>query len=91
MAVATPALAALTKAGVPHKIFQFELVSDLSESGDIAPDQVFKTLIITLLRAQLAVAIVPVPSKLSVKAAAAALGAARAAMAEPADAERSTG
>jgi hypothetical protein len=36
---ATPALAVLTKAGVPHEIFRFEVISDLSESGDIAPDQ----------------------------------------------------
>jgi Cys-tRNA(Pro)/Cys-tRNA(Cys) deacylase len=87
---ATPALAVLTKAGVPHEIFRFEVISDLSESGDIAPDQVFKTLIIALPR-ELAVAIVPVPSRLSLKAAAAALGAAKASMAEPGVAERVTG
>jgi Cys-tRNA(Pro)/Cys-tRNA(Cys) deacylase len=87
---ATPALTALIKADAPHEIIEFEVVSDLSESGDIAPDQVFKTLIIALPD-ELAVAIVPVPSKLSLKAAAAALGAAKARMAEPAAAERSTG
>ena len=87
---ATPALAALIKAGVPHEMLQFEVISDLSESGDIAPDQVFKTLIIALPR-ELAVAIVPVPSRLSLKAAAAALGVAKASMAEPAAAERATG
>jgi Cys-tRNA(Pro)/Cys-tRNA(Cys) deacylase len=87
---ATPALAALLKAGVPHEIFQFEVISDLSQSGNIAPEQVFKTLIIALPD-ELAVAVVPVPSKLSLKAAAAALGAAKASMAEPATAERSTG
>ena len=54
---ATPALAALIKAGVPHEILQFEIISDLSESGDIVPDQVFKTLIIALPH-ELAVAIV---------------------------------
>jgi Cys-tRNA(Pro)/Cys-tRNA(Cys) deacylase len=87
---ATPALAALTKAGVPHEVLRFEVISDLSASGDIAPDQVFKTLIIALPR-ELAVAIVPVPSRLSLKAAAAALGVATAGMAEPAVAERVTG
>ena len=71
---ATPALAELTKAGVPHDILRFETVSDLSASGDIAPDQVFKTLIVAL-PGELAVAIVPVPSRLSLKATAAALGA----------------
>ena len=39
----------------------------------------------------LGVAVLPVPSKLSLKAAAAALGVAKATMAERADAERSTG
>ncbi|MGA8249754.1 MAG: YbaK/EbsC family protein [Mycobacterium sp.] len=87
---ATPGIAALIKAGVPHEVLHFEVVTDLSESGDFAPEQVFKTLIIALPR-ELAVAIVPVPSKLSLKAAAAALGVPRAAMAEPAAAERSTG
>ena len=93
---ATPALAALVKAEVQHEVFLFEVISDLSESGDIAPAQVFKTLIIALPD-RLAVAIVPVPvpvpvpSKLSLKAAAAALGVAKARMAEPAAAERSTG
>jgi len=83
-------LAALVKAGVPHEVLHFEVISALSESGDVAPEQVFKTLIIAL-PGELAVAIVPVPSKLSLKAAAAVLGVARAAMAEPAAAERATG
>ncbi len=87
---ATPALAALVKAGVPHETIHFEVITDLSESGDIAPEQVFKTLIIALPH-ELAVAIVPVPSKLSLKAAAAALGVPKASMAEPAAAERATG
>jgi Cys-tRNA(Pro)/Cys-tRNA(Cys) deacylase len=87
---ATPALATLVKAGVPHEVLHFDVITDLSESGDFAPEQVFKTLIIALPD-ELAVAIVPVPSKLSLKAAAAALGAPKAAMAEPAAAERATG
>ena len=87
---ATPGIAALVKADVPHQILHFNVVTDLSDSGDFAPEQVFKTLIIALPR-ELAVAVVPVPAKLSLKAAAAALGAPKAAMAEPAAAERSTG
>jgi Cys-tRNA(Pro)/Cys-tRNA(Cys) deacylase len=87
---ATQGLAALVKAGVPHEVLHFDVITDLSDSGDFAPEQVFKTLIIALPR-ELAVAIVPVPSKLSLKAAAAALGVAKASMAEPAAAERSTG
>jgi Cys-tRNA(Pro)/Cys-tRNA(Cys) deacylase len=87
---ATPGIAALVKAGVPHEVLHFDVVTDLSDSGDFAPEQVFKTLIVAL-PGELAVAIVPVPSKLSLKAVAAALGVPRAAMAEPAAAERSTG
>ena len=87
---ATPGIAALVKAGVPHAILHFDVVSDLSESPDVAPEQVFKTLIVALPD-ELAVAIVPVPSRLSLKAVAAALGVAKAAMAEPGAAERSTG
>ena len=87
---ATPGITALVTAGVPHEILHFEVITDLSESGDFAPEQVFKTLIIALPQ-ELAVAIVPVPSKLSLKAAAAALGVPKAAMAEPAAAERATG
>lgn len=90
---ATPGIAALVKAGVPHEVLHFEVISDLSNPATgtgIAPEQVFKTLIIAL-PGEIAVAVVPVPLKLSLKAAAAALGVAKASMAEPAAAERSTG
>ncbi len=87
---ATPGIAALVKAVVPHEVVKFEAITALSESGDIAPDQVFKTLMIALPR-EVAVAILPVPSRLPLKAAAAALGATKASMAEPAAAERTTG
>ncbi|ORB74435.1 aminoacyl-tRNA deacylase [Mycobacterium scrofulaceum] len=97
---ATPALAALVKAGVPHEVVTFEhdprersfggeAVHALTARG-IAPEQIFKTLVIAVPRG-LAVAILPVPERLSLKAAAAALGAAKASMAEPAAAERATG
>ncbi len=87
---ATPGIAALVNAGVPHQVLHFEVISDLSESPGIAAEQVFKTLVIAL-PGELAVAVVPVPSRLSLKAAAAALGVAKASMAEPAAAERATG
>jgi Cys-tRNA(Pro)/Cys-tRNA(Cys) deacylase len=98
---ATPALAALSKAGVPHEVVKFdhdsrersfgvEAVNALTGAGTIAAEQIYKTLIIDTPDG-LAVAIVPAASKLSLKAAAAALGAARAAMAEPAAAQRATG
>ena len=87
---ATRGIAALVNAGVPHEVLHFEVITDLSESGDFAAEQVFKTLIIALPH-ELAVAIVPVPSRLSLKLAAAALRVPKAAMAEPAAAERATG
>ncbi|OBH87960.1 aminoacyl-tRNA deacylase [Mycobacterium scrofulaceum] len=97
---ATPALAALAKAGVPHEVVTFEhdprerafgdeAVRTLAERG-IAPEQIFKTLVIAV-PGGLAVAILPVPQRLSLKAATAALGVAKAGMAEPAAAERATG
>jgi Cys-tRNA(Pro)/Cys-tRNA(Cys) deacylase len=56
----------------------------------VSAEQILKTLVIALPTG-LAVAVLPVPAKLSLKAAAAALGAPRATMAEPAAAQRSTG
>ena len=98
---ATPAIAALLAAEVPHEVLQYrhdprtesfgeEAVAELAAVDGVAPEQVFKTLVIALPKG-LAVAVLPVPAKLSLKAAAAALGAAKAAMADRAAAERSTG
>lgn len=98
---ATPGIAALVKAGVPHEVLTFdhdrreqsfgaEAVNALTEAAGIDPGQILKTLIITV-PGGLAVAIVPATARLSLKAAAAALGVAKAAMAEAAVAERTTG
>jgi Cys-tRNA(Pro)/Cys-tRNA(Cys) deacylase len=100
-AVATPALAALLAAGVPHEVVKYshdsrersfgvEAVQALTAAGGIAAEQIYKTLIIAVPDG-LAVAIVPASSKLSLKAAAAALGVAKASIAEPAAAQRVTG
>ena len=58
--------------------------------GELVAEQIFKTLVLALPKG-LAVAVLPVPAKLSLKAAAAALGVAKATMADPADAQRSSG
>ena len=98
---ATPAIAALIKAGVPHEVVKFEhdprehsfgveAVNALTGAGGIAPEQIYKTLVIAVPTG-LAVAIVQASGRLSMKAAAAALGVARAAMAEPAVVQRATG
>jgi Cys-tRNA(Pro)/Cys-tRNA(Cys) deacylase len=97
---ATPGIAALVKAGVPHEIVKFdhdprdhsfgiEAVNALSRAG-VAPEQIYKTLVIAVPDG-LAVAMVPAASKLSLKAAAAALGVPKAGMAEAGAAERATG
>jgi Cys-tRNA(Pro)/Cys-tRNA(Cys) deacylase len=101
VAAATPALAALIAAGVPHEVVKFghdsrarsfgvEAVHALTKAGDIAAGQILKTLVIAVPDG-FAVAILPASSTLSLKAAAAALGVTKAAMAEPAAAQRATG
>ncbi|KUH96670.1 aminoacyl-tRNA deacylase [Mycolicibacterium acapulense] len=97
---ATPAIAALVAAGVAHEVLRYrhdprqpfgeEAVAALVRSEDVEPEQIFKTLVLALPTG-LGVAVVPVPAKLSLKAAASALGAPKATMAERAAAERSTG
>jgi Cys-tRNA(Pro)/Cys-tRNA(Cys) deacylase len=98
---ATPAIAALIAAEVPHEVLQYdhdprhdsfgeEAVAALARAEGVDPEQVFKTLVIALPKG-LGVAVLPVPSKLSLKAAAAALGVPKATMADRAAAQRSTG
>ncbi|OBB89100.1 aminoacyl-tRNA deacylase [Mycobacterium colombiense] len=98
---ATPGIAALVKAGVPHDVLTFdhdrreqsfgaEAVTALTEAAGIEPGQIYKTLIIAV-PGGLAVAIVPATARLSLKAAAAALGVAKASMADAPVAERATG
>jgi Cys-tRNA(Pro)/Cys-tRNA(Cys) deacylase len=98
---ATPAIAALLAAEVPHQVLQYhhdprnesfgeEAVEELAQAEGVNPGQVFKTLVIALPKG-LAVAVIPEPSKLSLKAAAAALGVPKATMADRAAAERSSG
>ena len=103
-AAATPALAALIAAGVRHEVVKFdsdfrdsrqrsfgvEAVHALTKAGSIAAEQIYKTLVIAVPDG-LAVAVLPALSKLSLKAAAAALGVTKASMAEPAAAKRATG
>jgi Cys-tRNA(Pro)/Cys-tRNA(Cys) deacylase len=98
---ATPAIAALVAAGVPHQVLQYqhdprsraygdEAVAELAATEQLSPEQIFKTLVVAGPTG-LAVAVLPVPAKLSLKAVAAALGVPKATMADPAAAQRSTG
>ena len=88
----------LEKAGVAHTLHSYdpEHPSDQGH-GEAAvaalgadPRQVFKTLV-ARVDGVLTVAVVPVSGTLDLKALAAAAGARRAVMADPADAERTTG
>jgi Cys-tRNA(Pro)/Cys-tRNA(Cys) deacylase len=101
----TPAIRTLIQAKVNHRVHTYthdprsasygaEAVSALAEQLGVAPEQICKTLVLELPAAggtQLAVAVLPVPRTLSLKAAAAALGAPKAALAGTAKAERTTG
>ena len=98
---ATPAIAALLAAQVPHEVLQYhhdpraesfgeEAAAELARAHGVSAAQVFKTLVVALPNA-LGVAVLPVPAKLSLKSVAAALGVPKATMAERSAAERSTG
>ena len=94
----TPAVKVLEKAKVAHTLHPYDPDHpDAHGYGEAAvaalgadPRQVFKTLVARVDGA-LTVAVVPVSGTLDLKALAAALGARKAVMADPADAERSTG
>jgi Cys-tRNA(Pro)/Cys-tRNA(Cys) deacylase len=94
----TPATVALEKAGAAFTLHPYahEEASGLpygeeaAKALGVAPERLFKTLVAEV-DGVLAVAVVPVAGSLDLKALAAALGGKRAAMADPAAAERSTG
>jgi Cys-tRNA(Pro)/Cys-tRNA(Cys) deacylase len=93
----TPATSALRAAGIAFT--EHEYVHAPSAAGygleaaaalGVEPDRVFKTLLVEV-DGRLVVGIVPVTGRLDLKALAAAVGGRRAAMADPALAERRTG
>jgi Cys-tRNA(Pro)/Cys-tRNA(Cys) deacylase len=93
----TPATLLLAKEGVAHQLHPYEPDSHTTSYGEagaaalgVAPERMFKTLLADLDR-ELVCAVVPVSGSLDLKALAAALGGKKAAMADPAAAERSTG
>lgn len=93
----TPAVLALQRAEIPHVLHAYEHRDDAGAFGDeaaaaLAVDahRIFKTLIAESAD-RLVVAVVPVAAQLDLKALAAATGAKKAQLAEPATAERSTG
>lgn len=97
----TPATVALTRAGVAFTLHPYEHQADSTSYGEEAvaalgsdPRRVFKTLVAEVALgagSELVVAVVPVATRLDLKALATAVGAKKAAMADPAAATRSTG
>lgn len=94
---ATPALTVLRRAGVPHTVRAYEhdpaarsYGLEAVEALGVEPERVFKTLVAAADGA-LCVAVVPVTATLDLKALAAAVGAKKAVMADPGEAERVTG
>lgn len=93
----TPATVALATAGVPFTVHSYDhdpaaasYGEEASQAMGIPAGRVFKTLVADVDGA-LTVAVVPVAGSLDLKALAGAAGGKRAAMADPAAAERTTG
>jgi Cys-tRNA(Pro)/Cys-tRNA(Cys) deacylase len=93
----TPATVVLTREKVPFTTHAYQVDPATPAYGEavaralgVDPPRVFKTLVATV-DGQLGVGVVPVARSLDLKALAAALGGKRAAMADPAAAERATG
>ena len=96
MAAGTPATTALTRLGLAFELHPYDHDPAAASYGleaaaalSVPPAQVFKTLLVAG-DSGLAVGVVPVDRQLDLKAVAAALGLKKVAMAQPADAERST-
>lgn len=96
-AAGTPAIAALTAAGAAFTTHAYEhdpahpsYGEEAAQALGLSPAQVFKTLVADV-DGVLTVAVVPVSGSLDLKALATAVGGKRAAMADPAAAERTTG
>jgi Cys-tRNA(Pro)/Cys-tRNA(Cys) deacylase len=93
----TRATELLASRGIAHRVHRYRhdprhpsYGQEASEALGVTPDKVFKTLVADV-DGQLTVAVVPVSGTLDLKALAAAVGGKRAAMAEPASAQRATG
>ena len=97
VATGTPATVLLARQKVAHTLHPYAHDPRAEAFGDeaaaalgIAPQRIFKTLIATI-DGRLVCTVVPVAGRLDLKALAAVVGGKRAAMAEPAAAQRATG
>ncbi|WJG09422.1 Cys-tRNA(Pro) deacylase [Aliiglaciecola sp. LCG003] len=94
----TPAINLAIKQKIAHTVHEYSHDSasesyglEAAEKLGVAPQRVFKTLVVSLNNNELVVGIIPVASKLSMKLIAKACDAKKAEMADPASVERSTG
>jgi len=94
----TPAISLLVKNRINHSVHEYEHDASAESFGleaaeklGIAPERVFKTLVVKLDSRDLAVGIVPVALMLNMKRMAKAAGAKKAGMATPSEVQRSTG
>ncbi|MDC0661043.1 Cys-tRNA(Pro) deacylase [Marinobacter sp. SS21] len=94
----TPAINTARKARVSHQVHDYphdpgseSYGLEAAEKMGVAPDRVFKTLVVAVDGKELAVGVVPVSAKLSMKRMAKAAGGKKAAMADPAAVQRATG
>ena len=94
----TPAVNIVRQARLEYQIHEYAHAVasesyglEAAEKLGVSPQRVFKTLVVSLDNASLAVAVVPVCAMLSLKAMARAAGAKKVVMAAQVDVERSTG
>ncbi len=94
----TPAINIARKAGIPHQTHEYahdpghaSYGLEAAEKMGVAPERVFKTLVVILETKELVVAVVPVSAMLNMKQIARAAAAKKAAMAPAADVQRSSG
>lgn len=94
----TPAIKLAKKLNISHTVHEYQhdpnsesYGLEAAEKMSVPPEQVFKTLVVRLDSGELVVGIVPVASMLSMKQIAKVTGAKKAAMADKADVERSSG
>ncbi|WP_308367682.1 MULTISPECIES: Cys-tRNA(Pro) deacylase [unclassified Microbulbifer] len=94
----TPGILAAKKSKINYRVHEYphdpsseSYGLEAAEKLSVAEERVFKTLVVSLDGRELAVCVIPVSSMLSMKLVAKAAGAKKAAMADKADVERSTG
>lgn len=94
----TPGINVAKRSRVSHRVHEYSHGEssesyglEAAEKMGVSEERVFKTLVVSIDGKELIVGVIPVSSMLSMKLIAKAVGAKKAAMAEKADVERSTG